>query len=153
MFASDIERDIQRRYPTIHIRWNAERKRFEIWEKHGKMHICRGWRKLWDYENPDGSHYPIHYNQVLEWLQRADVRLHPQRDLFREIVLAKEERSNAAKKKVADAIYDSIIDDWRYMAGHKSFFMDPKSMPQWVSTMRPSQAQMFDQLKRAGMVK
>lgn len=138
----DIQKRMQERYPMLEIRWSRDCDCFEIWERHGNAAVCDGWRRLWQYENPDGSLFPMHFDVLMGWLQRADTRNHywQNHDLFQEIMATRKAKSEEKRKRLTDNIGAVITDDYKYFAGIKTFFMDPHSMPVHASTARPSQA-------------
>lgn len=146
MFYSDIEKRIQERYPMIFFKWNGYKKATELWEDYGE-----GKRFLWTYKNPDGTHQPVIYDRAMEWLQRADTRNWnwQNKSLFREIMRQEKEESEAAKKDFNQKIQDRVLEDYNYIRGIKTFFMDPSSMPQRVSTYIPGQEKI---LKQAGVI-
>ena len=130
----------------IFFRWNGANHSTEIWEDYGE-----GKRHLWTYRNPDGSTYPVIYDRVMKWLQRADTRNWNMqtKDLFREIMKREEDEKRAREKSFRDKIEDRILEDYNYIAGIKTFFMDPSSMPQRVTTYMPEQERL---LKGAGAI-
>lgn len=146
MFDESVEKRIKERYPMIFFRWNGAQHATEIWEDYGE-----GKRLLWTYRNPDGSTYPVIYDRAMEWLQKADTRNWnmQNKDLFREIMKSHEEEKLAAQKSFKDKVEDRILEDYNYIAGIKTFFMDPSSMPQRVTTYMPGQEQA---LKAKGLV-
>jgi hypothetical protein len=144
MFFENLEKQIQKRYPTIHLKWNDKRKLVELQEHHGGP-IGNGWRFLWAYENPDGSRLPVIYDRVIEWLLKADTRnWHWQdKDLFREIMNGRAKAEEQSKKEMRDAIEDRILEDYNYIAGIPTFFMDPTSMPEARAKYRPGQEEIL----------
>lgn len=130
MFNRDIEKRIQERYPMIFFKWNGEKKATEIWEDYGN-----GKRFLWTYSNPDGTHQPVVYDRAMEWLLKADTRnwSWANKSLFREIMKRDEAEREARKKEFAKSVEDHVCEDYNYISGIKTFFMDPSSMPLRVS--------------------
>lgn len=144
MFNQEVEKRVQERYPMIFFRWNGAEHSTEVWEDYGN-----GRRHLWTYANPDGTRYPVIYDRVMEWLQRADTRNWnmQNKDLFREIMKRETEEKEALKKEFRNKIEDRVLEDYNYINGIKTFFMDPKSMPQRVTTYMPGQEEI---LRKAG---
>lgn len=139
MFNEDYEKRIQERYPTIHLRWNGQKHTVEVWEKHGDMRIGKGWRHLWTYRNDDGTTHPIIYDTLLNWLLKADTRHWPDRfNLFEEVVRQREKGEADAHRALENEVHARVVDDYTRIAGIKTFFMDPSSCPQRVTTMTPS---------------
>ena len=130
MFNRDIEKRIQERYPMIFFKWNGAKRATEIWEDYGN-----GKRYLWTYTNPDGTHQPVVYDRAMEWLLKADTRnwSWQNKSLFREIMKRDEAEREARKKEFAKDIEDHVCEDYNYISGIKTFFMDPSSMPLRVS--------------------
>lgn len=146
MFFDGVQKDIQKRYPTIHLRFNGETKTCEVWEKHGGK-VCNGWRKLWDYENHDGSKFPVFYDRIMEWLLKADTRnwYGEKRDLFRELVSGREQSKLKAKREFRNTLEASIGEDFNFIRGIKTFFMDPRSMPERMTRVKPGHEAMLRQ--------
>lgn len=144
MFCKDIEKRIQQRYPTIHLQWDDRVKGFKVMEHHGGP-IGNGWRFLWTYENPDGTRLPVVYDRVLEWLIKADTRnWHWQdKDLFRTIMDGHNKRQEEARKEFRDRIEAAVLEDYNYIAGVPTFFMDPTSMPEARARHMPGQAEIL----------
>lgn len=132
-----FEKRIQQRYPTIHLRWIESSRRLEVWEKHdGKA--GGGWRKLWTYRNADGTAEPIVFDTLMNWLLKADTRHWPERyDMFEEIMKARKERETAGDGALQETVKTLINEDYNYLKGTRTFFMDPSSMPRRTSTLPP----------------
>lgn len=130
MFFHDVEKRVQQRYPMIHLRWDDSNHSVKLMEHHGGP-IGNGWRFLWTYENPDGTRLPVVYDRVMEWLIKADTRnWHWQdKDLFREIMDGDKRRKEEARKEFREQIESAILEDYNYIAGIPTFFMDPTTMP------------------------
>lgn len=139
MFVPDSIRDeIRRRYPTIEIRWSPIQRRFKILERFG-IGATEGLRHLWDYENSDGTPGPLMLSVVLEWLLEADTRRWPMQDrvkLYIDEHKKETQRRDREQKEFRKAV---IMEDYDYIAGIKTFFMDPRSMPVHVTTRTPYQ--------------
>lgn len=148
MFFSDIEKRIQERYPMVHLQWDDRSKGVKVMEHH-RGPTGNGWRFLWTYENPDGTRLPVVYDRLLEWLIKADTRnWHWQdKDLFREIMNGHERREREAKKEFRERVEAAVLEDYNYIAGIPTFFMDPTTMPEWRGKYRPGQEEI---LKRSG---
>jgi hypothetical protein len=148
----DMERRIRRRYPTIHLRWNNQRLALEVWENH-KGKAGNGWRHLWTYQNDDGTRAPVVYDTLLGWLLKADTRNWPGRfDLYQEIMDSRERVQKDSEAKTREALHTAIVEDYEYIAGVKTFFMDPSSMPQRVTTRLPRQAEILKKMGEIGDV-
>lgn len=134
----------------LELRWSRDCDCYEVWERHGNPDVCNGWRRLWQYENPDGSLFPLHFDVLMAWLLRADTRnsYWQNHDLFQMIMAERKRRNDEKLKKMKDRIGAVISDDYKYFNGIKTFFMDPSSMPVHTSTLRPSQEA---ELKRMGI--
>lgn len=130
----------------IFFKWNGTNHSTEVWEDYG-----HGRRHLWTYSNPDGTRQPVIYDRVLEWLQKADTRNWnmQNKNLFREIMKREEEEKATARKSFHDKIEDRVLEDYNYIRGIKTFFMDPASMPQRVTTYMPEQEKI---LKNSGAI-
>lgn len=124
----------------IFFRFNGSDHTTEIWEDYGN-----GKRHLWTYRNPDGTAYPVVYDRAMEWLQKADTRNWnmQNKDLFRTIMDRERKEKEAAEKDFRNKIEDRVLEDYNYIRGIKTFFMDPKSMPQRVSTYMPGQEEIL----------
>jgi len=137
-YIKEFERRIQARYPTIYLRWiETPRPRLEVWEKHdGKA--GGGWRHLWTYKNADGTAAPVVYDTLLSWLLKADTRHWPERfDLFEQIMAAREDHQKAGEGALEEGVRTLIKEDYNYLCGTRTFFMDPTSMPRRTSTLPP----------------
>jgi hypothetical protein len=144
-----LNRRLQERYPMCFVKWSPERRLAEVWEKYrGKVGDMT--RHLWTYENPDGSRLPVEFAVILEWLQKADTRnwSMARRNLFRDIVDTREKARKKAEEDVREAITTRIVEDYNYIAGIPTFFMDPKSMPEARAKLMPGQEKI---LKQNGM--
>lgn len=145
-----VNKRVQKRYPMCFVKWNSERKCAEVWENYdGK--IGKQTRHLWTYENPDGSKLPVEPSWVLEWLQKADTRnwSAANRDLFREIVEGRKKQKEKAEEELREAVGVRVGEDYNYIMGIKTFFMDPRSMPVSKTTHTPGQEKI---LKQDGLI-
>lgn len=131
MFYEDLEEKIQERYPMIRLRWNSAAKALDVIEHHGGADN-NGERFLWRYQNSDGTNTPVIYDTLLNWLLKADTRHwsnHRRGDLFKKYVENREKQAAKTEKEFENAMQDRIVEDYNYIAGIKTFFMDPTSMP------------------------
>jgi hypothetical protein len=130
---------IQAEYPMLTVRWSEEKCLFEVREKYRKG--CETLeRVIWDYENPDGSRFPFIPAHCLAFMRSIDTRKWPLKDRIR---IAREERRKFIDdqyKALRNHITDHITDNLPYFTTRETFFMDPRSMPVWKTTLMPSQA-------------
>lgn len=132
-----IRLELKNRHPSLEVRWSYEKECYQLLEHYYRGSIHHE-RHLWDYENHDGTRFPL----VWDWLYRhiclSDTRKHPMmqriKDMREERDLEQRRSMNAVRQKIAD----SIIDDYHYFADIPTFFMGP-NMPEARAKYRPSQ--------------
>jgi hypothetical protein len=89
----------------------------------------------------------VEFAPILEWLQKADTRnwSTARRDIFREIVDGRKKARDKAEKEMREAIEARIVEDYNYIAGIPTFFMDPRSMPEARAKYMPGQEKILKQ--------
>ena len=122
---SEISSRIRQTYPTIEIAWSNKKHCFEVMERYNRGAIS-SLRHIWDYENPDGSKAPIIGDRVMEFLQRADTRKWPLHERFKLYDKEWKQRVERTELEFSDEIQSKILEDYRYIAGIPTFFMNPK---------------------------
>lgn len=143
---SHIKELFRRRWPQLSLRWNKEANRFEIWEKYVRG-ASYDHRLIMPYENFDGSPLPVVADQVVDLVHRADTRKWPLHERLKIMRKQRDDDKNEMIKNFRDATMARITDDWNYINGTKTYFMDPLSMPQRMTTYTPYQER---ELKRMG---
>jgi hypothetical protein len=130
MIPASVIREVKERYPMIDLEINRETGRIEIWENHGKSKHGMNRRWLWDYENPDGSLLPICAHQIVNRLIIMDTRHWSEqrrKNLFKTITSSREEQVEKSRKYFKERAKNKILEDYNYIAGIKTFFMNPKA--------------------------
>jgi hypothetical protein len=128
--------------------WNPDRKRFEVWERFTNG-ASDDTRKIMDYQNHDGTALPVVSDTLIDLINRADTRKWPLKDRLKLWKKKSQEEVEAVRKKNRDFTESVLIEDYRYINGIPTFFMDPRSMPQWKSTFTPYQEKI---LRRDGHI-
>ena len=121
---SGINEIIKRYYPMCEVRLNHRTGRYEVHEEIFKETI-RTSRRLWEYENEDGTHRPCIADKVIAWLKRADTRNWPMQDRIKVWDKEDAEELERAEKKDSDLLQAMIIEDYDHIAGIKTFFQNP----------------------------
>lgn len=125
MFApSSINETIKRRYPNIRIDFDNRRKRFVVLETYNKGAVSET-RRLWDYENPDGSVGPVSLHVIMEWLSLADTRNWPLEERMKLYDKEREKEKERAAKEFSETVRTNIVEDYSYIANIPTFFMNP----------------------------
>lgn len=119
-----IRRRIRDEYPSIVVRWNSEKSRFEIFERYFEGVVQR-LRHLWDYENLDGTALPLVGDRLTSWLHQADTRKWPLEDRMKLYDREDEEETESRKRALSNEVQSIIIDDYTRIAGIPTFFMNP----------------------------
>jgi hypothetical protein len=145
VFFQDIEKRIQKRYPTVSIRWNGTSKQAELVEKYTAKSGENRIRFLWTFQNHDGTFLPVSYDRCMEWLQKADTRnWHwANRDLFQDCIRGRKQIQEESSRKIREHVEAAIVEDYRYINGVPTFFMDPSNMPEARTTFRPGQKELL----------
>lgn len=129
MIAEQTKREVKERYPMIEVEYNRETGRVEVIENHGNIMKAGGKRWLWDYQNPDGSMFPVHSFQIISKLQMMDTRNwnHGRKEnLYENIVKAREDRAEKTHEHFKEDMSSRIVEDYNYIAGIRTFFANPQ---------------------------
>lgn len=143
-----ISRMLDSRWPGLFLKWNKSKTRWEIWERYTAGAVTDT-RKIMDYQNHDGQFLPISTDRLVNLVNRADTRKWPLPDRVKIWHKKNQEEKEEVKRDARNENVSRIIDDYNYIAGIKTFFMDPKSMPERVTTYTPAQR---ETLKRWGKI-
>lgn len=120
-----ITKRVKRQYPTIIIQWNNNLNRFRIYEKYDAGLGARK-RVIADYANEDGSPVPLIGDRVMEFLQRADTRKWPLEERMKIYDKERNDKVERDEKAFSDYVQTTIKEDYNYIAGIPTFFMNPK---------------------------
>ncbi|MFH0960440.1 MAG: hypothetical protein V1897_17250 [Pseudomonadota bacterium] len=135
------------RWPGLFLKWNPS-GRWEIWEKYSAGAL-KDTRKIMDYRNADGRFLPLSTDHLVDLINRSDTRKWPLPERVKIWAKKNQDEKDEVKRDARNDTMAQITDDYNYIAGIKTFFMDPKSMPERVTTYTPAQR---ETLKRWGQI-
>ena len=136
-----LTREVKRHYPSISVHFNHRKKRFQLIEETIKG-SAPFFRRLWDYENIDGTKFPCLASRVVDWLHKANTQHWPL-ELRMAAFDKQDAEERASNKRAFDAmVADKIMEDYHYIAGIPTFFFGP-DMPVGRATFTPAQQRML----------
>jgi hypothetical protein len=116
---------VKGQYPTIDIWWNDQAKQFQIMENYNEG-ATTAQRMIAVYQNDDGTPAPIIGDRVMEFLQRADTRKWPLEERMKVYDRERKEKVERDEKEFSEYVQTTIKEDYNYIAGIPTFFMNPK---------------------------
>jgi len=137
-----VNKLIRRFYDNAYVVWNNRKSQYELWEKVDRG-PRPGARKITTYRNHDGSMFPIIGDRCVEILQKCDVRLWPLEARMAMFDREDAEARESKEREMSERRKTIVMEDYNYLFGVPTFFMDPSSMPEARSKMRPSQERAY----------
>lgn len=115
---------IKRHYPMCHVKFNEKTGKYEVFEEIFQETI-KTYRKLWTYENDDGTPRPCVADKVVAWLKRADTRNWCMQDRIKAWDKEDADEEEARENQASEDLKNIIMEDYDHIAGIKTFFCNP----------------------------
>lgn len=119
-----INEIVKRYYPMCSVKQNQRNGEYEVYEEIYQDTI-KTQRKLWTYENDDGTKRPCIADKVVNWLKRADTRNWCMQDRVKVWDKEDKEEEESREREASNLLQSIVIEDYDHIAGIKTFFCNP----------------------------